>query len=70
MCCKYGVQVGCQYVCTGKQLSLDQTKRNLTCRDLEISLVVIRLVVTELKKTGFVYLLDLFRGRVGIEGVV
>ena len=33
MCCKYGVQVGCQYVCTGKQLSLDQTKRNLTCRD-------------------------------------
>ena len=62
--------MGCQYVYRGKQLSLDQTKRNLTCRDLEMSLVVIRLVVTELKKIGFVYLLDLFGGRVGIEGVV
>ena len=27
--------------CTGKSLRLDQTKRNLTCRDLEISFAVI-----------------------------
>ena len=38
--------------CTGKYLNLDQTIRNLTCDDLEISLVVIRLGVTGLKKTG------------------
>ena len=41
---------------------LDQTIRNLICGDLEILLVVIRLAVTGLKKTGFMYLLDLFVG--------
>ena len=45
--------------CTGKSLRLDQTKRNLTCRDLEISFAVIRLEVSGLKKTGFMCLLDL-----------
>ena len=35
---------------------------NLACVDLEISLVVIRLGVTGLKKTGFMYLMNLFRG--------
>ena len=49
--------------CTRKQLRLDQAVRNLTCGDLEILLVVIRLGVTELRKIGFVYLLDLFGGR-------
>ena len=51
------------------QLRLDQTIRNLTCGDLEIPLVMIRLEVIGLKKNGFVYLLDLFGGREG-EGVV
>ena len=37
--------------------------RNLTSDDLGILLVVIRLGVTRLKKTRFVYLLDLFEGR-------
>ena len=41
---------------------LDQTMGNLACVDLEISLVVIRLGVTGLKKTGFMYLMNLFRG--------
>ena len=55
--------------CTGKQLRLGQALRNLTCGDLEISLVVIGQGVTRLKKTGFVYFLDLFEGRVrGVEG--
>ena len=45
---------------------IDQTIKNLTCGDLEILLVVIRLGVTWLKKTGLVYLLD-FLGR-GEEG--
>ena len=44
---------------------LDQTLRNLTCSDLKISLVIIRLGVTGIKKTRLVYLQDLFgrRGR-------
>ena len=50
--------------CTRKELRLDQTKRNLTCGDLEISLLLIGLkskrIKTGLKKTRFVYLLDLF----------
>ena len=50
-----------------KQLKLDQAIRNLTCGDLEIPLVIIGLRVTGLKKTGFVYLLDLF-GEGGGEG--
>ena len=37
--------------------------RNLTSGDLRILLVVIQLEVTGLKKTRFVYLLDLFEGR-------
>ena len=36
--------------------------RNFNCGDLEISLVVIRLGVTGLKKTGLVNHLDLFEG--------
>ena len=40
-------------------LSLDQTIRNLTCSDVKISFVLIRLGVTALKKTGFMFLLDL-----------
>ena len=44
--------------CTGKQLKLDKTTKNLTCSDLEIPLVVIRVEVTGLKKTEFVFLLD------------
>ena len=44
-------------------MRLNQTIRNLTCGDLEISLVVIQLGVTRLKKTGFMYLL--FRGMRG-----
>ena len=36
--------------------------KNLTCGDLEILLVVIRLGVTRLKKTGLEYLLDSFVG--------
>ena len=53
--------------CTGKSLGLDQTKRNLTCRDLEISFAVIRLEISGLKKTGFMSLLDLLEegGRMG-----
>ena len=39
------------------QLRLDQAIRNLTCGDLEISLVVIGLGGTGLKKTGIMYLL-------------
>ena len=49
--------------CTVKQLRLDQTLRNITCSDLEISVVVIRLGVTELEKTKLMYLLDSFVGR-------
>ena len=43
----------------------DQTIRNLTFGDVEISLVVIRLGVTRLKKTGFVYLLVVVWGKGG-----
>ena len=43
-------------------MRLDQAV-NLTCGGLEILLVVIPLGVTRLKKTGFLYLLDLFGGR-------
>ena len=49
----------------GKQLRFDQVIRNLARCDLEISLVVIRLGVTRLKKTRFVNLLDLFEGTEG-----
>ena len=48
---------------------LDQIIRNLTFGDVEISPVVIRLGVTRLKKTGFVYLLVVVWGKGG-EGVV
>ena len=53
--------------CTVKKLRLNRTIRNLISGDLEISLVVIRLGVTGSKKTGLVYLLDLF-GEKGEEG--
>ena len=43
-----------------KQLRFDQAVRNLTFSDLEIPIVVIGLRVTGLKKTGFMFLLDLF----------
>ena len=55
--------------CTVMQLKLDEVIRNLTCSDLEIPLLVIGLGITELKKTRFVYLLDIFLGKGG-EGVV
>ena len=52
--------------CAGKYLRLNQTIRSHTCGDLEISLLVIRLGVTRLKKS--MCLLDLFwrRGRSGV----
>ena len=40
-----------------EEVRLDQTIRNIIFGDAEISLVVIQLGVTRLKKTGFVYLL-------------
>ena len=55
--------------CAGKYLRLNQTIRSHTCGDLEISLLVIRLGVTRLKKSMFVCLLDLFGGR-GRSGVI
>ena len=48
---------------------LNQAIRNLVFGDAEISLVVIQLGVTRLKKTGFVYLLAVV-WRKGGEGVV
>ena len=48
---------------TVKYLRLDPTIRDLTCRNLEILPVVVRLGVTRLKKTKLVYLLDLFGRR-------
>ena len=48
---------------------LDQAIRNLVFGDAKISLVVIQLGVTRLKKTGFVYLLAVV-WRKGREGVV
>ena len=49
--------------CTWKWLRLDHTIINLACGDVEISVVVIQLGVTGLKKTWFMYLVDLFGGR-------
>ena len=49
--------------CTRKWLRLYQTIRNLTCGDLGIPLMVIRLGVTGLKKTRVVCVSDLFEGR-------
>ena len=48
---------------------LDQATRNVIFGDAEISLVVIQLGETRLKKTGFVYLLAVV-WRKGREGVV
>ena len=53
-----------EFVVALKQLKLDQTINNLTCGDLEIPVVMIQLRVTELKKSGLVYLMDLFGGRI------
>ena len=50
-------------------MRLDQTIKYLTCGDLEISLVVIRLGVTRWKKLELVYLLELFGGK-GMRGNV
>ena len=50
-------------------VGLDQAIRNLIFDDAEISLVVIQLGVTRLKKTGLVYLLAVVWRKVG-EGVV
>ena len=49
--------------CTRKWLKLNQTIRNLTSGYLGISLLVIGLGVTRLKKTRVEYLLGLFAGR-------
>ena len=46
-----------------KQLKFDQARRNFTCGDLEIPLVVIGQGVTGLKITGVVYLRGFFGGR-------
>ena len=53
--------------CTTKWLRFNQTVRNLTSGDLGIPLVVILLGVTRLRKTGAVYLLNLFERR-GAKG--
>ena len=65
-----GVWVNCKCMelvaagnCTRKWLSFGQTIRNLNSGALGIPLVVSRLGVAGLKKTGVVYLLDLFEGR-------
>ena len=47
----------------------DQSLRNLIFGDAEISLVVIQLGVTRLKKTGFVYLLAVVWKKRGEEVV-
>ena len=55
-------------ICCPSEVVEDRSNyKNSTCGDLEIPLAVIRLRVTGLKKTGLVYLLDLFRG-IGEEG--
>ena len=56
--------------CKGKWLRVDQTIRDLTCGDLEIPLLVIRLGVTGPKNSEFVWLLDLLerRGKKGWGG--
>ena len=46
-------------------VGLDQAIRNLIFDDAEISLVVIQLGVTRLKKTGLVYLLAVVWRKVG-----
>ena len=52
-----------------KDVRFIQALRNIIFGDAEISLVVIQLGVTRLKKTGFVYLLAVV-WRKGREGVV
>ena len=52
-----------------RYVRLIQALRNIILGDAEISLVVIQLGVTRLKKTGFVYLLAVV-WRKGREGVV
>ena len=56
--------------CTRKWLRLDQTIRNHTSGGLGISLVVIQLGVTRLKKTRAEYLIDLFEERGGKSSVI
>ena len=53
----------CSLVYREVVVMLNQSIRNLTFGDVEISLVVIRLEVTRLKKTGFVYLLVVVWGK-------
>ena len=48
--------------CSGNWLRLDQTRRDLTCGDLEIPLVAIRVGKTEPKNNKFVCHLDLLGG--------
>ena len=52
-----------ELVTTGRRTGI----KNITYGDLEISLVMIQLGVTRLKKTKFMYLLDLF-GEMGEKG--
>ena len=56
--------------CKRKWLRVDRTIRDLTCGDLEIPLLVIRLGVTGPKNSEFVWLLDLLerRGKKGWGG--
>ena len=51
-------------------MRLDQTARSLTFDDVEILLVVIRLGVNKLKKTGLLYLLVVVWGKWGDRGGV
>ena len=59
----------CSLIIREEFVRLDQAIRNLIFGDVEISLVVIQLGVTRLKKTGFVYLLALVWRKRG-EGVL
>ena len=75
-CCKCGgigelevhVICNCSLVYREEVVRLDQTVTNIFFGDVEISLVVIPLGVTRLKKTGFVYLVVAFLGGKGEKG--
>ena len=60
----------CSLVYREEVVRLDQTVTNIFFGDVEISLVVIPLGVTRLKKTGFVYLVVVFFWGGGREVVV
>ena len=57
------VDVNSTYRFKKSQALLAQSSKNSACGNFEIPLVVIRLGVTGLRNTGFIYLLDVFGGR-------